>query len=55
MLKLYPVYIYEIDIGFLSQLKIHIFDIYSKGKFIEGDIPEEYEFHILRLRKIIPT
>lgn len=45
----------EIDIGFLTQLKIHIFDLYSKGKLTSGDDPDEYEFHLIRFRKTFTT
>jgi hypothetical protein len=51
----YPLTLLNIDVGFLSQLRIHIFDIYSQGKLAEGEKdPEEYEFHLLRMQKVFP-
>lgn len=51
----YPLTLLNIDVGFLSQLRIHIFDVYSQGKLAEGERnPEEYEFHMLRLQKVFP-
>jgi len=56
MLKKYPVSIYHLDIGFLSQLKFQILDLYSQGKLAEGEPDtEEYEFHLLRFQKLGPS
>lgn len=55
LMQKYPISLLLVDCGMLSQMKLHIVDLYSRKKTVEGDDVDEYEFHLLRFQKLIPT
>ena len=56
LLHTYPLEVREVSIGFLSQRKFHMTDLYSKKRVVSGEAEtDEYEFHMLKVCKAGPA